>query len=258
MTGAGSYALDNMARPDDEVARLERQARVAIELERHVWRRAGLKPGMRVLDLACGTGIISEALAETVAPAQVVGCDLSPQLLAQASQRCQDNLRFVQADVYALPFEDNSFDFVYARFLFQHLDVPEAAAASIHRVLAPGGIACLVDVDDQWLMVHPEPRVWKPFLSAAADGQRANGGNRHVGRALSGYLGEAGLRGCKTFIQAITSDDIGLNAFLDITTRFKVEQMPDKDTAVRQLQEIDSTAQFGAVGVFVATGQKDG
>lgn len=264
---AGSYAFGTFEKDREELERLERQASIALPLERAVWERAGLRPGMRVLDLACGPGIVSQALARHVAPAKVVGVDLSQDLLAEARRLQQEaeplpNLEFRQGNVYDLDLDDASFDFVYARFLFQHLSEPLRALTTIRRVLRPGGVLCAVDVDDAWLMLQPEPVGFEPFTRAAATGQTARGGDRYVGRKLAACCHEAGLADARTDVQVITSHAIGLKTFLDITTGFKSEQIPveEREMAEAWLAEIygllGEPRAWGAVGVFVITARR--
>jgi SAM-dependent methyltransferase len=100
-------------------------------------RAAGAKPGVRLLDLACGTGVAAQAAAE--AGARVTGVDFSPAMLA-AAQRLHPSLDFHAGDAEALPFADASFDAVVANFGIHHVEHPERAITEARRVLAGGGI----------------------------------------------------------------------------------------------------------------------
>src|SRR5262249_49719570 len=77
-----------------------------------------LQPGMRLLDIGCGPGSITLGLAEAVAPGDVIGLDLRPEVVAAAAalaqQRGVTTVRFQVGDVYALPFPDAAFDAVFA------------------------------------------------------------------------------------------------------------------------------------------------
>ena len=262
----GSYGYNSFQSPDEELKRLIRQAEVGLSLERPIWASAGLKPGMRVLDLGCGPGVVSAAMAEMVTDGFVHGVDASPELLNQAREiqalRSTQNLRFSEASIYDLPEELCDYDFAYARFLYQHLEKPQRASEQIIAALAPGGIACIVDIDDAWLMLEPEPEGFQDFLRLAESGQKSRGGNRRIGRQLAAHLTQAGFENVKTRIQVVTSHDLGMDAFLSITTGFKHEQVPgeDKERAMRALEEIDQLrtrpGAWGAVGVFVCTGEK--
>jgi demethylmenaquinone methyltransferase/2-methoxy-6-polyprenyl-1,4-benzoquinol methylase len=108
-----------------------------------LWRRATVgivdpKPGQRVLDLACGTGTSTRALAKT--GAAVVGCDFSEGMLQVAQHRLEGlGVWLVAGDATNLPFADDSFDAVSISFGLRNVaDVPGALAEML-RVTRPGG-----------------------------------------------------------------------------------------------------------------------
>jgi SAM-dependent methyltransferase len=92
-------------------------------------------PGLRVLDLGCRTGALTQHYAEENV---LVGVDVDQRALEQASARL--GIDTVWADVEdELPFPDSSFDVVVAGELLEHLSDPAAAVAHVRRVLKPGG-----------------------------------------------------------------------------------------------------------------------
>ncbi len=93
-----------------------------------------------LLDLACGTGLVTRAFAGKVA--RLVGLDLTPAMAAQA-EAALDELVIGSAE--AMPFDDATFDRITCRQGIQFMDAPKAAA-EIHRVLKPGGRVVLVDL----------------------------------------------------------------------------------------------------------------
>ena len=95
-----------------------------------------IKHGMRVLDLACGTGIATSLAAAR--GARMSGVDFSPAMLKAARQR-YPAIEFREAEAKTLPFEDESFDAVIANFGVNHFDFPLEALAEIRRVLRPEG-----------------------------------------------------------------------------------------------------------------------
>jgi SAM-dependent methyltransferase len=118
----------------------------------HVVARAGLRAA-RVLDVGCGTGRLSLALAEEQA-ARVWGVDVSPEMLAVARAKAP-RLRFKQARAEALPFKDGWFDAVVFWLVVHLVDRP-AAFVEARRVLAPDGRVVVVTFheshfDGYWL-----------------------------------------------------------------------------------------------------------
>ena len=107
-----------------------------------------LSPNSRALDVACGPGIIVEALARGAR--EIVGCDITPQMLEKARERCAGaglaNVRFVPGCAEALPFEDCEFDTVVSRSAVHHFIDPIAAFREMARVVRKGGRIVTVDV----------------------------------------------------------------------------------------------------------------
>lgn len=107
---------------------------------------ASLEPGDRVLDVACGTGLVSVPAAQAVGPeGRLVGTDLSGDMITAARKRARhrglQNIEFHRQDAESLEFEDESFDKALCSLGLMYVPDPEAAVAEMHRVLAPGGTA---------------------------------------------------------------------------------------------------------------------
>jgi SAM-dependent methyltransferase len=100
---------------------------------------AGIQPGDRVLDVACGTGVLAREAASRVGPTgAVTGLDLSPEMLAVAA-RMSPGLRWQQGSAEALPFAEKSFDAVVSQFGLMFFPDPVAGLREMMRVLVPGG-----------------------------------------------------------------------------------------------------------------------
>jgi ubiquinone/menaquinone biosynthesis C-methylase UbiE len=97
---------------------------------------AGVAAGTSVLDLCCGTGVVTAAAR--VRDARVIGLDFSSAMLAEA-RRTHPRLHFNEADAEALPYPDQSFDAVVANFGVHHVPSPQKAITEAYRVLSPGG-----------------------------------------------------------------------------------------------------------------------
>lgn len=150
--------------------------------------RAGIAPGERVIDLGCGGGLTSLALAEAAGPdGAVLGLDISSDLIDLARARAQGhaNLRFVCADAATVTLDDAPYDRLVSRFGSMFFADPYAAFANLHRMLKPGGRIDLAiwaaPRDNPWMMelmgiarAHvdipsPDPRTPGPFAFADLD-----------------------------------------------------------------------------------------
>jgi ubiquinone/menaquinone biosynthesis C-methylase UbiE len=105
-------------------------------------------PDDRLLDVACGGGILTCALAPFVS--EVVGIDMTRAMLAEAKAlAAKEGLRNIvwrEGDARALPFAERSFGVVVTRFSFHHFPDPSAVLSEMVRVCAPGGRIVVVDV----------------------------------------------------------------------------------------------------------------
>lgn len=111
---------------------------------------ASLGPGVRALEIGCGTGLFTETFVR--AGADVVAIDISEPLLDQARDReLGDRATFICADAEGLSFENASFDAVVGSSVLHHLDV-SLALPELARVLKPGGVLALAEPN----MMNPQ------------------------------------------------------------------------------------------------------
>jgi len=185
------------------------------------WRRtavaaAALRPGQRALDVACGTGRLTEELARTVgADGQAIGVDLSPAMLERARRRARRaggaqaaraaTPAYLEANALALPFEDASFDAATIAFGLRNLPDYAAGLAEMVRVVRPGGRVVVLEIAiPERGIAHLVFESWFrrviPLLGRFADRHAAY---RYLPQSLLEYppprtvaalLGSAGLR----------------------------------------------------------------
>lgn len=106
----------------------------------HLVRFAGIRAGVKVLDIACGTGVV--ALTAARAGATVHGIDLTPELIARAKDNATLmglEASFQEGDAESLPFPDAAFDVVVSQFGHMFAPRPDVAIGEMLRVLKPGG-----------------------------------------------------------------------------------------------------------------------
>lgn len=100
---------------------------------------AGVTSGQALLDVACGTGALTVAAAERIAPrGSVIGLDANPEMLAVAREK-PVSVEWIQGRAEALPFEDARFDRVVSQFAMMFFEDAPAALREMMRVLRPGG-----------------------------------------------------------------------------------------------------------------------
>jgi SAM-dependent methyltransferase len=130
--------------------------------------RAAVAPGERVLDVGCGCGASSLALARAVGAAgEVLGVDISAPMLARARERTAAesvaNLRFLEADAQVAELGEAAFDLVFSRFGVMFFADPIQAFARLRRALRPGGRVTFVC----WQPVDRNPWMLVPALAVA-------------------------------------------------------------------------------------------
>ena len=108
-----------------------------------------LRPGEHVLDVACGTGLVTVPAAEAVVPGgRVVGTDLSEEMVKQGRQSAEEqglhNLTFERMGAEALDLPEGTFDAALCALGLMYVPDPEQALREMHRVLTPGGRAAAV------------------------------------------------------------------------------------------------------------------
>jgi demethylmenaquinone methyltransferase/2-methoxy-6-polyprenyl-1,4-benzoquinol methylase len=121
-------------------------------------RRAGLRPGMRLLDVATGTGLLARGAARIVGTSgRVIGLDPSRGMLAEA-QKGLPSVPLVQGRGEALPFRDATFDMLTMCFALRHVPDLDVAFREYSRVLKPGGRILLNEVS------RPESRILRTMI----------------------------------------------------------------------------------------------
>jgi SAM-dependent methyltransferase len=159
---------------------------------------AGIRTGQRVLDVGCGTGVVTRDLARRVGPGgRVVGVDPSRALVAEARRRARAagvgaRCRFRPGDGTRLPFPDGSFDATVAVTVLLHVPASARILAEMIRVTRPGGRVAVMDQDLGTLVIdHPDRALTRRIVDGHADRFYADPWS---GRSLTRRFRAAGLR----------------------------------------------------------------
>lgn len=148
MSPARDYALGDSA---EEHRRLELQSRFIGELTHALFARAGLREGMRVLDVGCGAGDVSFLARSFVGESgSVLGIDRSPDSVAAARRRAESqgwtNVRFEASALEALD-EQGPFDALVGRLILLYLPEPSEVLRQLARHVRPGGLVVFQEMD---------------------------------------------------------------------------------------------------------------
>jgi len=155
-------------------------------------------PGASVLEAGCGVGAQTVRLARNSPGAHFTSIDVSPRSLEDARARASavslGNVTFQEADIFELPFREESFDHVFVCFVLEHLPRPREALASLRSRLKPGGTLTVIEGDHGSTFFHPDDPDARRAIDCLVTLQARAGGNALIGRQLFPLLAQARMR----------------------------------------------------------------
>ena len=270
MEETGSYEISAMpGGVDQELARLRAQALQWWDQEARLLAELGLRDGMAVLEPGAGPGFITEQFLRLVPTSEITVVERDPVMVAQAQRYLAgkgiERVRFITASVLDTGLPDDTFDFAYARVIFQHLTNPVGAAREIWRVLKPGGRLVIADRDDGLYLTDPAPTpealVVQQKLTAD---QGTRYGNHYIGRRLPRILKEAGFVRLTFAAMMQHSDILGLESvapqpppdFLDAAVARGAITAEERDIAVADVQAFYAADSLVILPALIASGEK--
>ena len=168
-------------------------------------------PGARVLEIGCGTGEQTLSLASRSPDAAIHSVEISTESLARARDRVARaglrNVRFVQADLFALPFEDGCFDHVFVCFVLEHLSEPEQALSVIRSLIRPGGTLTVMEGDHGSCYYHPQTEAARQAWASLITVQSLAQGDALIGRRLYPLLAGAGFTDVSVAPRMVYADE---------------------------------------------------
>ena len=198
---SGAYVHGYDAR---ESERLHDQAGTLVEL---LHGDTAYPAGARVLEAGCGVGAQTVTLSANSPDARITSIDLSDESLAQARARGLENVEFVQADIFELPFAPASFDHVFVCFVLEHLDRPVEALEHLKGVLKPGGTITVIEGDHGSAYFHPDSDAAREAIGCQVALQRDAGGDSQIGRQVYPLLVRAGFADVRVSPRLVYVDD---------------------------------------------------
>jgi ubiquinone/menaquinone biosynthesis C-methylase UbiE len=185
--------------------RLRVLASVRRESTLEFFKLAGVRPGMRCADLGCGSGDATFEMATLVGPSgSVVGIDLDRARLelarAAARERGLINVAFEIGDVNEWQ-GTGGYDFVYCRFLLQHLARPVNLLHRMWGAIRPGGVLAVEDADLEGQFCDPDNAGFSFYRRMYSEVLARNGGDPGCARRLARYFREIGISDPATRMQ---------------------------------------------------------
>ena len=154
-------------------------------------------PGSRVLEAGCGVGAQTITLARNSPDARIVSIDVAADSITQAQAKAAAaglvNVEFLQADIFDLPFDPDSFDHVFVCFVLEHLSEPVQALTALKELLRSGGTITVIEGDHGSAYFYPDSLQAREAIRCQVALQQAAGGNALIGRQLYPLLVSAGF-----------------------------------------------------------------
>jgi len=231
-----AYLMEN----EEEIQREEWKTDAAVV--RRFASMAGLRPGMRVIDVCSGAGMSTSILSELAGPTgSAVGIDLSEERNAHATAEYgNERTSFLQKDILR-PLEGlGEFDFAWVRFALEYFKAESPfIVKNLASVMRPGGIICLVDLDhnclNHWGL---SPRLEAGLRALIAQLEEVGNFDPYVGRKLYSFLNDLGFEAIGAHVEAHhliygplgPVDEYNWTRKIEVTARNRRVQIPGYET----------------------------
>ncbi len=242
-TGSGSsYVLGHA---DVEVQRLLLQGQLYNDYTEHALRLAGLRPGMRVLDVGSGPGDVSFVAARLVGPSgSVLGVDAVPAMIelarARAAARGLATVHFMRSAIDAIAL-DEPVDAVVGRLILMHLPDPAATLRHLSSLVRPGGVITFSENDITAARSIPDMPLFGQVTAGIVRAFEAMGLSPRFGTTLHTIFADAGLGAPQLTLGTPvgTAADTDILAYAAEVWRLVFPIAQRADTAVDDLADID-------------------
>ena len=242
-TGSGSsYVLGHA---DVEVQRLLLQGQLYNDYTEHALRLAGLRPGMRVLDVGSGPGDVSFVAARLVGPSgSVLGVDAVPAMIelarARAAEQGLPTVHFMRSAIDAIAL-DEPVDAVVGRLILMHLPDPAATLRHLSSLVRPGGVIAFSENDITAARSIPDMPLFGQVTAGIVRAFEAMGLSPRFGTTLHTIFADAGLGAPQLTLGTPigTAADTDILAYAAEVWRLVFPIAQRADTAVDDLADID-------------------
>jgi ubiquinone/menaquinone biosynthesis C-methylase UbiE len=150
--------------------------------------------GKTVADIGTGLGVLLHLLKDKN-PSKIIGIDIDKNSLNAASRLTRSkNTGYINANGCNMPFKDSTFDAVFARYVFQHVNLSDDFLSEIKRIIKDGGILAIMDIEDDLNVFYPDlPDSSKKLFRIYSEYQKLKGGDRYISKKLPAFLSSCGF-----------------------------------------------------------------
>lgn len=243
-------------------------AQACLENTLMLLKQAGIKKGLKCLDLGCGTGDVSFEIAKLVgASGKVRGLDMDPIKIEKAQLRASTEkfttTQFIQGNIFEW-CESANYDLIYTRFLLTHLPQAESLIPKLINGLKPGGVLIVEDIDFQGHISHPQSNSYDRYVELYQKVVQMRGGDPNIGPKLFSYFTRSRLQKVQIKIvypEHTLGKEINLLNLKGISESLLEEQLITKQNLVDLTKDLekfvhDPSTVASAARVFQAWGYK--
>jgi ubiquinone/menaquinone biosynthesis C-methylase UbiE len=157
-----------------------------------------LKKNIKVLEVGCGTGVITSYVANQIGQGSIVGIDNDEEsILRNKKNNISRNVNFSHGDVKKLKFPDNSFDLTFSRFVLMHIPDPIVVIKEMIRVTKPGGYIVAHEGVHDAVWLSPTRAIFEKFLETWKKLMKKKGQDHSVGLRLHSFFTTLSLNSVK-------------------------------------------------------------
>lgn len=194
----GSYQLDSFTKnKSSEVNRLKSQVDLFFKKEFELYKKLGLKDGMKIIECGSGPGFLLMSILDQMPNCEATGLEIDPYLFEILKNNSVKNNRKLfdakHESIYETKLPSNSFDFVISRLVLEHLQYPVKALEELKRIVKPQGTVVIISNDFAYhLITYPFIPELDEMYDAYCRSRFSEGGNPLIGRQLPNLLSKAG------------------------------------------------------------------